>query len=500
MSLTHHEADQAMNLTAHDAGRAAPDRAMPGLVALAADGHIPGQAPERLLPGQAPERLLMDAAERALRAPRGRVAMALHLSRLNNPSPRPYQARIALALMLDTAQRLGGQVFPMRNTDLVMLCASPEEDMRPGRPSPAPLGLMASLESLFGFDAPDASLTSIWRLDEQPSAFRDYIALRQTDAQTRETRTTEGVPASGLAGLMVRLAGLDLRQILMQQTAITLQSGAGAPLSMRLRPLYREVLFAPVPAQASNDAAALADPFIHRHVADVLDRRVLALLTEDLRTAGTLTRAARLLDIPMHLNLSPEAIVSPGFARLVEAARPAGTRLAIEMSALDAAADPALTAFAGRLLVQAGIGLVLDGIDHAGLAMIDTTRLAPHMVKLTWSSRLADGPRSLLGPIEAAIAAIGPARLVLNEADGEAALKWGQSHGIIHYQGPFIDAVQAAARIGICHSARTCTLRQCTARAHAVSPGPRSGCGNQGLLDLSGQVPTARGIAVAVAA
>jgi len=141
------------------------------------------------------------------------------------------------------------------------------------------------------------------------------------------------------------------------------------------------------------------------------------------------------------------------------------------------------------LLAQAGIGLVLDGVDHAGLAMIDTTRLAPVMVKLSWSSRLADGPRSLLGPIEAAIAAIGPARMVLHGADGEAALKWGQSQGITRYQGPFIDAVQAAARIAICHSARTCTLRQCTARAHAISPGPRSGCGNPGLLDLSGQLP-----------
>ena len=483
-----------MSLTTHDAGRTLPDRAAPGPVVLTADGQATGLAPERLL---------MDAAERALRAPKGRVAMALHLSRLNNPSPRPYHARIALALMLDTAQRLGGQVFPMRNTDLVLLCASPEEDKRQGRPSPAPLSLMASLESLFGFDAPEASLTSIWRLDEQPSAFRDYIALRQTDTQARETRTADGVPASGLAGLMVRLAGLDLRQILMQQTAITLLPGAASPLWARLRPLYRETLFAPVPAQASNDAAALADPFIHRHVAGVLDGRVLALVEEDLRAAGTLTRAALLLDIPMHLNLSPEAIVSPGFARLAEAAGLAGARFAVEMSAMDAAADPKLTAFALKLLLLAGFDLVLDGIDHAGLAMIDAVRLAPQLLKLTWSSRLADGPRSLLGPIEAAIAAIGPERIVLHEADGEAALKWGQSQGITRYQGPFIDAVQAAARIAICHSARTCTLRQCTGRAHALSPGPRSGCGNLGLLDLSGQSlrsPVIRSNAVGAAA
>jgi hypothetical protein len=70
------------------------------------------------------ERMLLDALERALRAPRGKLAVALHLSRLR-PPPRPYHARIALALMQDTAQRTGGQVFTMRNTDLVLLCTMP---------------------------------------------------------------------------------------------------------------------------------------------------------------------------------------------------------------------------------------------------------------------------------------------------------------------------------------------------------------------------------------
>ena len=456
------------------------------------DGTQPGPASERLLPERLlperllPERLLMDAAERALRAPKGKVAMALHLSRLKNPTLRPYHARIALALMLDTAQRLGGQVFPMRNTDLVLLCAAPDGEHRPGRPSPAPLSLTASLEQLFGFDAPDRLLTSIWRLDEQPGPFRDYIAQRQAEAPSHDPRPEEGAAAASLARLMDRVAGIDLRQIMMQQTAIILQPGAGLPLAARLRPLYREILFAPVPPQAGNDAAALADPFILRHVAGVLEGRMLAMVAEDLRGGLTLSRPALLLGMPLHLNLSPESIVSPAFARLAQAASARGARLTVEMTAMDAAADPDLTVFARLLLTQAGFGLVLDGIDHAGLTMIDTGALAPSAVKLTWSSRLAEGPRSLLAPIEAAIAAIGPENIVLNEADGEAALAWGQSHGILRYQGAFIDAVQAAARIAICHSARACTLRQCTGRAHALSPAPRAGCGNPGLLDLAG--------------
>jgi hypothetical protein len=458
--------------------------------------HFGTAVVDRQQAGAVSERLLMDAVERALRAPKGRVAMVLHLSRLKIPQPRLYHPRIALALLMDTAQRLGGQVFAMRNTDLVLLCAAPEEDPRPGRPSPAPFNLPQALERLFGFDAPDAVLTSIWRLDEQPGAFRDYLSERQEDPAAPDRRAEDSVQAATLGPLMARLAGIDLRQILIQQTAAALHPGDGLPLGARLRPLYREVLLAPVPPQAAaGQAAPLSDPFIHRHVAGMLDGRVLTHLAEDLRAQGTLTRPALLLGIPLHLNLSPEAIVSPGFARLAQLAQARGARFAVEMMAMDAAADPALTVFARALLAQVGFALVLDGIDHAGLTMIDTAALAPHLVKLTWSSRLADGPRSLLGPIDAAIAAIDPARMVLAEADGEAALAWAESRGITRFQGPYIDAVEAASRIAICHSARACTLRQCTGRAQSLNPGPRAGCGNPGLLDMPIQTVAAQAAA-----
>ncbi len=448
----------------------------------------PAEAPA----GSGAERLLMDAVDRALRAPKGRLAMALHLSRLKHPQPRSYQTRVALALMMDTAQRLGGQVFPMRNTDLVLLCAAPEEEARPGRPSPAPLGLMQSLQRLFGFDAPEAVLSTIWRLDEQPGAFRDYISQRLAEPAVIERRAEEAVSSAGLPTLMARLGGIDLRQILMQQTAIMLQPGEGLPLAARFSPLYREVLFVPIRPHAASEAAPLADPFIHRHVATTLDARLLAHVTEDLRVGGTLSRPALLLGVPMHLNLSPEAIVSPGFARLAQMAQARGARFAIEMSAMDAVADPPLTLFARDLLSQLDFGLVLGGIDHAGLAMIDTAALAPALVKLAWSSRMADGPRALLAPLDTALAAIGPARVVLHEADGEAALLWAQARGITRFQGPYIDAVQAASRIAICHSARACTLRQCTGRAQMLAPGPRTACGNPGLLDMPSHTPPAR--------
>ena len=432
------------------------------------------------------ERLLQDAADRALRAPKGKLAVALHLSRLKTQAAAPYHARIALALMQDTAQRLGGQVFPMRNTDLVLLCAAPGAEA--GQPRPATMALIESLERLFAGAAPGAALTSTWRLEDASSAFQDYLAQRQAEPPAASTAHAEAPHPGSLATLLARMQAADLRTMLVQQTAVALQPGRFLPVSARLSPLFREVSFTPAALLDGMDAAFLADPFIQRHVAGVLEPRILALLRDDLAQAGPLTRPALRLDMPVNLNLTPSAIISPAFARLAQAAAACGARIAVELQAADIAADPDLAAFACRLLSQAGFTLVLDGIDHAGLAMICPSAFNPALIKLVWSPRLADAPPAQLARIDAAIAAIGPAKILLMDSGGEAALIWGQSRHINQFQGPYMDAVQAASRIGICHSARACTLRQCTARALALDHATRGGCGNPALLDMPAPV------------
>src|ERR1700733_11141406 len=95
-------------------------------------------------------RALLDSAERALRAPTGKLAVALHLARLRAPAPRPHHVRIARAMLTNTAQRYGGQVFPLNNGDLILLCSAPTHDERLVGGQCSPLGLPDSLGRLFG--------------------------------------------------------------------------------------------------------------------------------------------------------------------------------------------------------------------------------------------------------------------------------------------------------------------------------------------------------------
>lgn len=438
----------------------------------------------------AAERLLLDAAERALRAPRGRVAVALHLGRLRPPAPRPHHVRVARALLQDAAGRHGGQVFPLRNGDMVLLCADPDPQGSPSSPH-SPHNLPSVFARLFGADAPDpATLTSLWRLEGEGDGLRAYVATRAADSTQSPAPVAEEGPASpqALAALEQVLLEAELPELLGSQTAIMVSEGRGLPLAARLAPLFRELTISLTALQARHDLAeAIADPFLFRNFAASLDGRMLEFLHEDMEAGGKFTRPAIKQGLPIHLNLTLEHLVSPGFARLSQAARRLGAKFGIEISLMEAVADPELFEYARHLLDMAGFSLVIDGLDHSGLLLTHPGGLRPALVKLTWSPRLADAPPAQAAAMDAAIKRIGASRLLLARAETEEALVWGQSRGITRFQGYFLDAVQAAARIGICHSARACSLRQCMSRAGTFSPAGRAGCGNPALLDTTPQ-------------
>ena len=448
------------------------------------------------VPTHGTERLLIDAAERALRAPRGKLALVLRLSVLKPPAPRPHHLRIAMALLQDTAQRYAGQIFSLGNADLVLLCAGPDDDNRLVSGQASPLGLPGALGRLFAADTADAgNLTTLWRLEDQAASFRAYLAQRSADPAVAPSAPADdslaATSVAGLAALEALLATVQIPNLLAQQTAIELRPGRGQPLTARLAPLFRELTFSFATLAENRDIAdACTDPFLFRHYAARLDERMLQLLQTDLQAGGRLTRPTLRQGLPLHLNLTLESIISPAFARLSQTARQNGARFGIEISLMEAVSDMKLLEYARSLLDLAGFPLVLDGLDDTSLVLVHAAALRPDLIKLTWSPRLADAPSPAKEAIDAAIARLTPARIILARAETEDALVWGQSHLITRYQGFYLDAVRAAGRIAVCHSARACTLRQCMARAATLNASIRGACGNPGLLDITpGQPP-----------
>lgn len=409
----------------------------------------------------ADEAMLLDALDRAHRRGDSSEALLLRLSQLRAPGAKPHHRRIARALLDEAALRHGGQVFALRNLDLVLL-------------GPAARATRDLLVKLFG---------------EGDGVVQVRVPGPALLAYTRD-RADEDVPLADLAAELAPPIALDSAEALLESTASgdLLQAQVAAELlpGGALRPLFREVT-PRLPALAARLPRAgghAADRFPAHDLAARLDARTLAIACTDLAesgplSAGSLRRGGR--SVALHLNLTLASVLSPRFARFARIVVALGGAAGVELSLVEACADPAAFGRARDLVRAAGFTLALDGVGHRMLAVTHPGRLRTDLVKLEWSDELA----ATEPDAAAALYEIGPARVVLTGADGEAAMRWGYGRGIRRFQGRHVDTMLAASRLGACAFASGCTLRRCCERASATGAAGRAGCQNTALLDAA---------------
>ncbi len=394
------------------------------------------------------------ALDRAITADADRAVLVLHLSRLPAPGARPHHRRIARAVMDDAAFAQSGQVFIRPGGDLLLI----------GDPGAAAT-LAETLIRLFRLDGPGADqLLGLWDLPADADAVLDYVAAAPAwpapAGPGARPPQPDGAPADTLH----------------RQTAVVLGPAGG-------RPLFRELtLDSPQSAaQAGGADGPEHDPFLCRHLASPLGGRLLRRVQAEL-AAGQFDGGPRL-----HLNLTIPAAASAAFADLQAAAT--GVALAVEFALIDICADLAGFAAARTRLQHAGIAVVLDQIGHGALLLVEPDLLGADLAKLDWSPRMAALPARERHAIAAALARLGPDRVVLAGADTDEALDWGRGHGIRCFQGSRIDTMQAASRLMACPVGQGCTLRQCAGRAAAMNAAGRAGCRDPARLGLA-SLPT----------
>ena len=369
----------------------------------------------------------------------------------------------------DAASRREGQLFTLINGDMVLLFPS----------SDGGVGLSAAVAQLFAPDAPDpAILLSRWLLPydlKELSAFLDAVPTIAAAPLGPEQD-------SGLAAVTALFNAVDsrrIRELLERQTGVLVTlTGAG-----RVIPLFRELRFS-LPALEVRAAAfghVTADPFLFRHLIAKLDGAMLEAAIDDLDRNRTMLAWARGGKSVLHVNMSLEAVLSSAFTQLAEAAERAEARIAIEIALLEGFADTDAFVLARERIHEAGFSLVLDDVSHHALMVTSLAALSPDLLKLEWTRQIPQAGEAL----DAALQAVGPAKIILHKADTEEAVRWGIARGIRRFQGRHIDAILAAGRLAACSKAGRCTMRKCIEREGATTSAGRAGCGNLALLDAA---------------
>ncbi len=465
--------------------------------------------------------LLADALDREARAPQGRFAVVVRLSRLPPPGPRPYHRRVARALLEDCAQRHGGQVLQLASGDLVLLAhAMVAHAMAQGAAEPPaadmPQALPALLARLLHLDGDEAGgpVTTLVKLadgHDQLRALLDEPTLADEDEEPADRprnpfagRLSPGFPPLAPGGLAPMPAG-GIAPLLRVQTTARLPP-RGAPPTAAILPVHRApaiepgLLAAHLATQLTGGhpgGSLPADPWLRQHLAEALGRSLLAALQAAWGSGFPLDAAPRRGVPPLLLRLPLALIASPAFAEF--AALPHGEAPpAIAVAMAEAAADPAAWAAARTRLAAAAMPLVLDGLTHHALVLARPEALGADMIVLPWSTALPRLPAPRQNEVAAAIARIGPARFLMTGADSEAALRWGRSSGIQLFQGTHVEAMLAATRLLACPGPgaapevgrqptrldnHPCGLRACTGRGTAATTAGRAGCIRPDLLD-----------------
>lgn len=387
------------------------------------------------------DELLLDFVTRLDRHRAGRLACELHLGLLRPYHQQPHHLRIVRKTMEPLTRRFDAGIYEMHDKSVIVVTkgaglADVEQ-------------YVAQVRALFSEDplfiGEDESQFCSWYDLE-----RDYDALLRRARQLNDERkaATEGEEQASAGrtvpgGTAIQPAHLeqieraiehaDLANILRRQEICAVVPG------LRPEPMFHELYFSMfyLAQTLLPGHNVTSDDFLFRHLTRVLDRRMLALMTQ--RELFHLLKTAA-------LNLNVRTVLSAEFMEFDKATnvKDRGS-LAIELPALDIMNEPNEYLFARDFLKERGYKIVLDGVKHLNLPLIDRDWLGFDFVKVTWTPSLYDDAAGQRGEaMKAAVAKIGRDRVVLCRVDSEDGLKAGEALGITLYQGRLIDGLSAA--------------------------------------------------------
>jgi EAL domain-containing protein (putative c-di-GMP-specific phosphodiesterase class I) len=385
------------------------------------------------------EMLLLDHAQRLARHRTGRRVVHLQLSRLRPEHRRGQHLRIARNVFQSLFAGYDGQLFQMRNADMIFVTRTASHDEIQS--------LVAKFRPLFGDDpavkveiGPNA-FCAIYDLE---TAYEHFLKLAERLAESMRAPEAAAVPFTPplkplmpeeLSHIDRALSQADISGLIRRQPVCAVLPGAPP------HPVFRElyVSIADLRGLIAPRVDLASSRWLFQHLTETLDRRMIATVPRLPEWKST-TR--------LSLNLNVSTLLSDPFLDFVEAVGHAERRtLVIEVQMIDVAAATTDYMLARDFLHARGHRICLDGIAPQSVAFYDFARLGADMVKVLWSPEIADPdmaqPRE---DITSLVRRVGEARVILCRCGDSVALDSGQALGITLFQGRRIDRLLEATQ------------------------------------------------------
>ncbi|HVJ32330.1 MAG TPA: hypothetical protein VND94_04375 [Terriglobia bacterium] len=388
------------------------------------------------------EEVLLDYVQWLERYRDGWYAVEINVSLLRPHHQHPQHRRIIGKTLEPLVKQFDAGVYTVANNNVVVLCkGAAVSDID---------ACLLRVKYLFSEDPLLAARNGRCGEDEfctwydLETDYQDFLtrvrAVNRAREENQETTATrsQAVKSRRRPGAMLDPRNLqllersieraDLANILRRQDICALVPGS------RPAPVFHEVFFSMryLADTVLPGYDVTSDKWLFQHLSRVLDQRMLALISQ--REYRDLLRLAS-------LNLTLATVTGPEFLEFdrVISGKDRGV-MSIELPAIEVFAEPGDYLFARDFLKERGYKLVIDGVPHLMLPLIDRNLLGFDLVKIGWTPALADHARGkYAADLREAIRRIGRERVILCRAGTDQAISVGESLGISLFQGRIID-------------------------------------------------------------
>ncbi|RCK53849.1 hypothetical protein TH25_00245 [Thalassospira profundimaris] len=392
-----------------------------------------------------PEAFLVDYVRRLERRRQGVGAVHVHISKLQSYNRREHHIRTCLTAFEELVPMVVGRLFVLTNQDIIFIFEQKYVD--------EVNAALFRLKFLFNddplladgvdSDGAPASFTDFFDVDKQ---YKDFLHLTQRLVRSNATRektvsqaarrhndapdsNEDGAPLTPkiLGRIDEALRRADLSNLMRRQAICAVVGGA------QPTPVFHELFISIRDLQHTllPDINVTSNRWLFQHLTEILDRRMLALLsrTNDTSVSGSVS-----------INLNVSTLLSPEFLTFDSNVK-AGQRgtIVLELQKIDIFADLGQFFFARDFCRDRGYRISIDGISHLSLPYINRNKLGLDTIKMMWSPEMKDLPDEKVDEIREAIKVAGDTRVIMCRCDDQSAIDFGHSVNITMFQGRYVE-------------------------------------------------------------
>lgn len=411
------------------------------------------------------EKILLDTLDRVAKNSMGYTVLYVNISKLKPKNRHPRFVKVIARLFDSVVGTTKGVMFVLSNGDFAILSKNTPEEVV----DEAVKKLREGLQADPILSEEKQNFARVYSFPKEFVEFYEKIEHMSNEniAMTPE-KEKRPLQAGELDSVVIKLDDMEIGDIVKRQSALTMIN------TNSFKVLLQEFFVAVKDLEHlfSDNVDLVANRWLFQYLSQNLDKKTLsAFKTAELSKWPS--------NISINSNLS--TIYSKEFAEFAKDFIKDDQHIIVEVQMMDVLNDLKSYHEVKEILHQGGHKILLDSLTPTSLNMLNMDVLSPDMIKIFWEPLMEYETEN--DTVKKVVEKLGAENVILAKCDGEKALKWGLSHGIKSFQGPFLDEIEISLIRQNCPDKNHCNIHDCIKRRRMLQGSQRNGCQNLTQLE-----------------